>query len=136
MPVNFFDTNVLVYAETHDEPAKNSVAVDLVERVTGSGDAGISIQVLQETYSVLQRKLLPDLCRNVVANIAASMDVYEPTQADVLEAIDDSLRWQINFWDAMILLAARRLGAATVWSEDLNSGQSYGSVRVQNPFAA
>lgn len=44
-------------------------------------------------------------------------------------------RYQNTLWDAMILTSARRLGCACVWSEDLNSGQSYDGVVVRNPFA-
>jgi predicted nucleic acid-binding protein len=34
-----------------------------------------------------------------------------------------------------MLAAAEALGAETVYSEDLNTGQRYGRVRVVNPFA-
>jgi predicted nucleic acid-binding protein len=44
-------------------------------------------------------------------------------------------KWQISFWDALILAAAERSRCVTVWSEDLSSGQTYGAVRVMNPFA-
>jgi predicted nucleic acid-binding protein len=50
-------------------------------------------------------------------------------------AVEQSERYRISYWDAAILAAAEALGAATVYSEDLNSGQHYGSVRVLNPFA-
>ena len=44
-------------------------------------------------------------------------------------------RFQINYWDAAILAAARIAGCDTVYTEDLNDGQDYGGVRVVNPFA-
>jgi predicted nucleic acid-binding protein len=43
-------------------------------------------------------------------------------------------RYQISFWDALILAAAESGGAGVVYTEDLNHGQRYGSVLVQNPF--
>ena len=60
--------------------------------------------------------------------------MVEPSARDVVDAIDKSARWQISFWDAMLLTAANKAGAAVLWSEDLNPGQLYGQVTVQNPF--
>jgi predicted nucleic acid-binding protein len=48
--------------------------------------------------------------------------------------IEISLRYRIDYWDGAILAAAERLGAGTLYTEDLNHGQSYGPVRVVNPF--
>ena len=55
-------------------------------------------------------------------------------QAIVRTAIDFSQRFKISYWDAAIIAAAERLAAPVVYSEDLNHGQTYGSVRVVNPF--
>jgi predicted nucleic acid-binding protein len=62
--------------------------------------------------------------------------VWPVTRELVLEAIEARQRFQISFWDAAILVAARQLGCHTVYSEDLNHGQRYDGVRVVNPFAA
>ena len=43
-------------------------------------------------------------------------------------------RFQLSYWDAAIIAAARALGAGTLYSEDLNHGQDYDGVRVVNPF--
>jgi predicted nucleic acid-binding protein len=53
----------------------------------------------------------------------------------LLESLSARQRWQISYWDAQIITAARFLGCATVFSEDLNDGQSYDGVRVTNPFS-
>lgn len=57
-----------------------------------------------------------------------------PSADDVLDAIDGSVRWQVSFWDAMLLTTAAKVGAGVLWTEDLNDGQSYGTVTVRNPF--
>ena len=54
----------------------------------------------------------------------------------VLEAVQISERFQTSHFDAQILAAAKRMGCATLYSEDLNHGQDYGGVRVVNPFLA
>ncbi len=52
----------------------------------------------------------------------------------VKTAIEISQRFRIDYWDSAILAAAERLGAEIVYTEDLNHGQTYGLVRVINPF--
>ncbi|KUK07927.1 MAG: hypothetical protein XD49_2034 [Caldanaerobacter subterraneus] len=53
---------------------------------------------------------------------------------DILEAIRVSQRYVISFWDSLIIVSAVNLDCEIIWSEDLNSGQYFGKVRVQNPF--
>lgn len=52
----------------------------------------------------------------------------------VRAAIDMHQRFQLSYWDAAILAAAKQLGCRTVCSEDLNAGQDYDGVVVVNPF--
>ena len=50
------------------------------------------------------------------------------------EAIGANQLFQISYWDAAILTAAKHMGCKTVYSEDFNSGHEYDGVRVVNPF--
>ena len=52
----------------------------------------------------------------------------------IVEALDLEERYQISFWDALVIRAAHASGAEVLYSEDLSHGQMYGSVRVMNPF--
>ena len=52
----------------------------------------------------------------------------------ILDALDIEKRYQISFWDALIVQAAQSSGAEVLYSEDLADGQHYGSIRVLNPF--
>jgi predicted nucleic acid-binding protein len=52
----------------------------------------------------------------------------------ITSAIETEERYQISFWDALILAAAQSGGAEILYTEDLNDGQQYGSVTVRNPF--
>ncbi len=45
-----------------------------------------------------------------------------------------SRKYKITYFDAALIAAAEILGAGTFYSEDLNDGQFYGSVKVVNPF--
>ena len=42
--------------------------------------------------------------------------------------------WQVGFYDALIIAAANKAGCSVIFTEDLNDGQKYGNVVVENPF--
>jgi len=52
----------------------------------------------------------------------------------ILEALDLEARYQVSFWDALVIPAAHAGGAEILYSEDLSDGQRYGGVRVTDPF--
>ncbi len=135
----FVDTNVLVYAHDTSAGAKHDRAVSLLEELWESRRGCLSIQVLQELYVSLTRKVARPLDSSTAAQIVTDLSawrVHVPEAHDVLDAIEIQRRYGISFWDSMILQSAMRLGCETVWSEDLNPDQAYDGVRIVNPFAA
>jgi len=135
----FVDTNLFVYA--HDESAgrKREVARGLIEGLWESHEGCASVQVLQELFVNLTRKVPMPLPTRDVASLVEDLSawtVHSPGARDVLSAIELHERAGVSFWDAMILTSARSLGCGVVYSEDLNAGQSYDGVRVVNPFEA
>ncbi len=61
MPVRrFIDTNVLVYTDDHDAPAKQQHALEIIETVRLEGSGVVSTQVLQEYFVTAIRKLHVD----------------------------------------------------------------------------
>ena len=139
MSVEFCDTNVIVYAYDSTAGAKHDRAQALLERLWLDGKGALSVQVLQELFVTLTRKVArpvdPGEARAIVADLA-TWSLVQPAASDVLAAIDATIRWQLPFWDAMILTAAQRAGAAVLWSEDFSDGQRFDAVTVRNPFAA
>jgi predicted nucleic acid-binding protein len=137
MSVEFCDTNILVYARDAAAGVKHDRARLLVERLWRDQTGALSIQILQELYVSLTRKLSPafdaESARPIVASLS-TWQVVEPRAAHVLSAIDATSRWRVSFWDAMMLTAAHLAGARVVWSEDLNDGQSYDGLIVRNPL--
>lgn len=135
----FVDTNILVYAHDTSADAKHDRAAQLLEALWESRLGCLSIQVLQEFYVNITRKVAQPLQSDAAAQILADLSVWRvqvPDVRDVLAAIELQRRYGIAFWGAVILQSAARLGCGTVWSEDLNSDQVYDGVRVVNPFAA
>jgi len=135
----FVDTNILVYA--HDETAgeKHHRARSLLAELWESGDGCLSVQVLQEFFVTVTRKVPKPLDALSAAAIIADLShwrVHSPGSQDVLNAIDSHRRYDISLWGAMIICSAASLGCATLFSEDLNADQRYDGVRVHNPLRA
>ncbi|ORE91612.1 PIN domain-containing protein [Aurantimonas sp. 22II-16-19i] len=130
----FLDTNILIYAATAQasEPDKWQVAHGLL--TTQFGTSG---QVLAEFYANATRKpkppLPPDDARRWVSLLGRKPFVVVDERL-VLAGIDLSQRYQISYWDGAIVAAAERLGAKTLYTEDLSHGQAYGPVTAINPF--
>jgi predicted nucleic acid-binding protein len=133
----FVDTNVLVYA--HDESAggKRDQARALVEQLWASRDGCLSVQVLQEFFVTVTRKIAKPLNAEAAKEIVADYSrwyLHVPAADDVLAAIGIHQHAGISFWDAMIVRSAAEIGCDVLYSEDLNAGQEYSAVRVENPF--
>ena len=131
----FLDTNILLYAALGRDHAGHRW--DRAREIALSEDYCTSGQVLAEFYNVSTRKgappLSPQKAREWVRVVA--MKPCQPVTPDVvLAGIDHAHRYQLSYWDGAIIAAAERIGARVLYSEDLNHGQTYGSVRVENPF--
>jgi predicted nucleic acid-binding protein len=131
----FLDTNVLVYAVDSDAKSadKRLRARQLIREI----EFGISAQVLQEFYVTVTRKLRTPLPVEVAVRWVERLSAAEIVPTDtvlVKAAIERSVRSQISYWDAAIITAAEAIGATTLYTEDLNHGQLYGSVRAIDPF--
>ncbi len=133
----FVDTNILVYAHDDSAGAKRDQARALVEQLWESRDGCLSVQVLQEFFVTVTRKIAKPLDAETAKEIIADLSrwhVHVPAADDVLGAIGIHQRTRISFWDAMIVRSAAEMGCAVLYSEDLNAGQEYSGVLVENPF--
>lgn len=131
----FFDTNVLVYAAyaKADEEWKRAIAADLL----ASKSYAISTQVMIEFVNSTTRKRKPAMPLDMVARWLDDFRTAPVVGADdalVMDGIGLAERYQIDFLDGLIVAAAQRAGAKTLYTEDLSDGQRYGSVTVVNPF--
>ncbi len=133
----FVDTNVLIYAHDIDAGRKHSVAADLVAQLWASRNGALSVQVLQEFYVNVTRKIRAPLPKKVAREVVETYGVWQVeivTSDDVATASNLEERHKISFWDALIIDAARKAGADKLLSEDLNPGQRIAGVTIENPF--
>jgi len=132
---SFFDTNVLVYADDKATPAKQRRALDLVAEHRRAATGVVSLQVLQEYFVTVTRKLHvdPSIARRKV-ELLAEFDVAAPQVADILAAIDLHRLHGFSFWDALVLQAAKQAGCSILYTEDLQAAREIDGVRIVNPF--
>lgn len=133
--VTFFDTNVLVYCTDTVAPIKRARARDLVAQHTAAGDAALSTQVLIELFHTVTRKQkMPPAVARALTQAYRAWTVINSDAALVDAAMEKSIQHGLSIWDAMVIEAALRADAQTLYTEDLSHGQRFGRLTLVNPF--
>ena len=134
--MRFFDTNILLYSATDQDPRKGDIARELIARaITVNHDGCISTQVLGEFANVMIGKL-----QQTQETVDGYLDYFrdllktDVTINLVRHAIDVKEEYGIQFFDALIVSTAEKLGCTEIVSEDLNPDQTYRGMAVVNPF--
>jgi len=135
--LQFVDTNILVYAYDASSTEKHRRASALVSELWEQGSGCLSIQVLQEYYVTLTKKIPRPIGSREAACIVndyGHWHLHEPELDSVIEAIHIAERYNISFWDAMIVSSAKAMRCQMIWTEDLNANQLYEGIEAVNPF--
>ena len=133
----FFDTNILVYAIDTRFSDKQKSAIALYSQAVKDRSFVISTQVLVEFFSATTKGKQPLLQRHEAQSqvTALARQRVIPTTANmVVSAMGYAERYQMQWFDALMVDAALSAGATTLYSEDMQHGQRYGSLTVVNPF--
>ena len=131
----FLDTNIFIYALDKRDAKKQLRSRELLGEIIDSQNGCVSTQVIQEFYVSATKKL--GVKPSKAMKLLDGFDNFEVIQISV-NLIMDAARFsssnKISFWDALIIAAAKCSSCSVVMSEDLNSGQRIGGVRIENPF--
>jgi len=132
---SFLDSNILVYTDDRANPAKQKVALALIERCRQNNQAVLSLQVLQEYFTITTRKLGVgvSIARRKV-ELFAQLHLVATGLDDVLAAIDLHRLHQLSFWDALIVRSALQAGCSALYSEHLQDGRRLDGLQIVNPF--
>ena len=134
---SLLDTNILVYADAADDPAKQRRAVELITGLRASGSAVLSTQVLQEYVNVALRKLrLPHALIRDRLNFYRRFDVVPASAELIAGALDLHVLHSLSFYDALVVQAASASGCQRLLSEDMQHGATFRGVLIENPFLA
>lgn len=133
----FVDTNVIVYRFDTTEPEKHERAERWLDALWANRAGRLSTQVVHDLYVTLTRKL--SMAREDSRAIVRSLHAWEPVRLDQ-DLVEDAWlledRFELSFWDALIVAAARSSGSTHLLTEDLQHEQDFDGVEVVNPFAA
>ena len=134
----FLDTNVFVYQLDGADARKQAIADALVRRALLTQDACISFQVVQECLNVFTTKarvpLTPAQAQSYLDAVLAPL-VQVGVSADLYRrALGVRARWQLSFYDGLIVAAALTVGCQRLVTEDLQHGQQIESLTIENPF--
>lgn len=131
----FVDTNILVYAFDDDSPRKQAAAREILRE--NAEQIVLSTQVLGEFYVTVTRKLARPLDpgRAIQALDALCTLAVQPVGRDLVRsAVRRSTSTPLSYWDALIVESALEAGATVLLTEDLQHHQTFGELRVVNPF--
>ena len=133
--MTFLDTNVLVYSIDGKDPTKQVVAREIVVSAVRGGGFLISAQVLNEfsNIALLKLKLSVEEVRKFVS-FFSRIGVVSLESRWTDAALLLKQRYETQFFDSLLLIAAQENGCDEILTEDLNDGQMYGSVKAVNPF--
>ena len=133
----FLDTNIIVYAHDTASPDRRAKSQAILFESLRNGTGVISSQVLSEFFVTITQKVKQPMSSAAAKKEIVLLSTLATVDIDatlVVEAVNIKERWQLSYWDSLILAAAERAGCGTVYSEDMSDGQHYGSLVVCNPF--
>jgi predicted nucleic acid-binding protein len=136
----FLDTNIFVYSEAGQDPAKALIARRLRRSLIDSRDGMISYQVIHEFFNVVLKGPVPKmgpLERMLMLHFVFRKFPSVPNSHDLVErALGIAERYQLPWYDALIIAAALEGGCSILYSEGFQAGQVFdGTLTVVNPFA-
>ena len=130
----FIDSNVIIYAYSNSEKAKQQIARKIVKE----NYTVLSTQVLQEITNTLGRKYMLDylsIQEMLQECIYSNNEVYTNQQQTIFKACDIAKRYQFSFYDSLIIAAALESNCSILYSEDLQHNQIIDDVlTIINPF--
>ena len=131
------DTNILLYARDASEPGKQQVAATLMKKLWEERSGRLSIQVLNEYFVNVTRKLKPGLSLPAAWEEVSDLMLWRPVVLNenlMTDGYSIHVRYGLSWWDSLIVAGAVAAGCQRILSEDLSSGQIYAGVEVVNPF--
>jgi predicted nucleic acid-binding protein len=132
---SLLDTNILVYADTGDDPRRQQRALQLIREHRLGGHAVLSVQVLQEFANVALRKLrLPPALVRERLSFYQRFELVPTTPALIEGALDLHVLHGLSFYDALVVQAALAGGCQRLLTEDLQHGARVKGLQIVNPF--
>lgn len=135
----FVDTNIWLYARDTRDARKHRIACDWLDKLWQTAQGRTSLQVVNEYYVNVTRKLARPMSREEAWADVEMMLAWRPhpQTADTLKlARSLESRHRLSWWDALVVASASAEDCDLLLSEDLQHGQVLAGIKVCDPFAA
>lgn len=129
------DTNILIYAADRKDQHRHNASLKILEKATQL-DCILTLQALSEFYHVVTRKNFVN-AKAALATIDEWQTIFPVVAAKfstLNKAVTLTIKHQLSFWDAMLLVTAQEAGTTILLSEDFNHHQMIDNIRIVNPF--
>jgi len=134
----FLDTNIFVYSFDASSPKKAARARQLIRNAIETGGGIVSYQVVQEFFNVALRRFAKPMssldAEQYLSTTFRPLLSVHSSHALYGEALRIGARYQLPWYDSLIVAAAIEGQCGVLFSEDFQDGQEIGSVRLSNPF--
>ncbi len=134
----FLDTNIFIYTFDRSAPTKARKATQLIRKALTTQKGIISYQVVQEFFNVALRRfsqpMRPAEAEQYLGTVFRPLLGVHSSQALYAEALHLQGKSVLSWYDALIVAAALQAQCEFLYTEDLQHGQRFGSLQVENPF--
>jgi predicted nucleic acid-binding protein len=139
MSVRFFlDTSVFLHSFDRRVPQKAQRASQLIRRAVTERAGVVSYQVVQEFFNVAYRRfevpLSPSDGEQYLTTVFQPLLAVDSSVALYLEAMRFRSQHQLGWYDSLIVAAAFESQCSILYSEDLQHGREFGTLKIVNPF--
>jgi predicted nucleic acid-binding protein len=136
---NFFlDTNIIVYMLAPESPLKAEVADRLVRQALLTRKGAISYQVVQEFFNVARRRSQGPMpieeAEHFLSTVLGPLCIIHSSPALFHRALQLVDRFQLQWYDGLIVAGALEAKCGILYSEDFQNGQKFDDLEIRNPF--
>jgi predicted nucleic acid-binding protein len=132
----FVDTNIFIYAYSDDDLLKHKVAKNLLQNDLSKNTVIVSVQILNEFYSVMSKsKLSHQEITHFIREIAKQTYVKSISMETVELCLEIKRKYRYSWWDSLVLASALEADCNILYSEDMQHGQTIeNTLKIVNPF--
>ena len=141
----FIDTNILLYALTEPKEKdkakdlpKRAKSLELLTKLYNEDDIVVSVQVLNELHFNMVRKFKIDdnmSFKTLQENVFAIASVENLTAQTYTKAFQVREKYNISYWDSLVVASALESGCTKLYSEDMQEGLVVeGVLNIINPL--
>lgn len=134
----FLDTNIFVYSFDKNSPKKADRAAKLIRRAIGVGQGIVSYQVVQEFFNVALRRFAEPMsgadAEQYLSTTFRPLLTVHSSHGLYSRALQLAREHSLSWYDSLIVASAIEGRCGVLYSEDLQHGQRFGGLRIENPF--